>query len=104
MSMRKMFMILCNGPGCIGTRPNHFMGMRPEAVAAGWLCDSPRGIDYCPKPECQAAAPKWKPRGTCAFCSKRFSLTGARMPTQHLYGTHTGVKVRCPGSYLVAKP
>ena len=95
MSMRKTFVITCNRKACL----NQFHGMRPAATAAGWTCDTPRGLDFCPNPECKAVAPKLKPRGTCAFCSKRLSLRKAGEPTQHKFEG-----IRCPGSYMVAKP
>lgn len=94
MSMVKYFMIFCNSPICF----SEFRGMRPEATAAGWTCDSPRGLDYCPKSACKALAPTLKPRGLCAFCSHRLSLRKNGEPTQHKFEG-----IRCPGSYMAAK-
>jgi hypothetical protein len=99
--MRKTFTIFCNTPHCFGS----FDGLRPAATAAGWTCDSPRGLDFCPKPECQALAPTLKPRGTCSFCGGKFSLRKDKKPTQHTIRDQvTGLIIRCPGSYNKAKP
>lgn len=94
------YVINCNRPNCSSA----FRGRRTEARKHGWTCDSPRGLDYCSEPACQAVAPQYKQRGICGFCGKRKSLRKNGCPTQHLMlDAVSGVKVRCPGSYSPAR-
>jgi hypothetical protein len=96
MTLFTTYLMKCNAPRC----RSEICAQRPQATAAGWTCDSPRGLDFCPTHK--SVAPRSKPRGLCVFCGDRFSLRKNGQPTQHtVKGMST--KVRCPGSYSAAR-
>lgn len=94
MSMLIVSWVRCNRPFCLAEH----QGNRPTATAAGWVCDTPRGVDHCP--DHKADAPRSRPRGTCSFCGGEYALSADGLPTAHT----TEFLQRCPGSYIAARP